>query len=229
MDWRYNTLWHDQLPAGSYEHFHLKPGQVKVDGSPGSKYVLIDGFKPKSGTLTDLVGVEDAIYFELIHSNIKTFEGIAKCGPIKRLEAHHCVKLEVGAALLEIGDSLEWLHINTSRKFHFPNIHQLKNLKVLCINSCGPLESLAFLHELPSLLDFRFVDTNVLDGDLSPLLQHPSLVSVGFLNKRHFNLSKKEVEAHLAGRKQKACAYVHKGQWETFTYHGLGAPTERLK
>lgn len=228
MDWRYNTLWHDQLPAGAYKHVDLKPGQVKVDGAVGVQYVVIGGFKPKSHALADLVGVEEAIYLELIHSNIRSLEGIGKCGPIKRLEAHHCVKLEDGAALLDLRESLEWLHIDMSKKFSFPDIHHLKNLKVLCLNSCGALENLKFLYELPSLLDFRFVDTNVVDGDLTPLLDHPSLVSAGFLNKRHYNLSEREVKAHLAGREEEACSYVYKGQWETFTYWALGEPDGRV-
>jgi len=75
---------------------------------------------------------------------------------------------------------------------------------------------------MPNLLDFRFVGTNVIDGDLQPLFEHPSLVSVGFLNKLHYNYDEKEVEAHFADRGEKARIYVHKGPYRTFTYRGVG-------
>lgn len=222
MDWRYNTIWYEQLPVNTWKVFELKPGQTELHGALGRRYVSVDGFKPRSHSLTDLVGVDEAIYFYLVHSNIRSFDGIANNGPIKRLETHHCVKLEDGTGLLELRDSLEWLHINTSKKFCFPDVHHLKNLKVLCLNSCGALPSLDFLYELPGLVDFRFVNTVVMDGDLTPLVEHPSLVSAGFLNKRHYNLSDEEVKSHLAARNQNARIYAYNGQWETYRYRGLG-------
>jgi hypothetical protein len=222
MDWTYNTLWTEQLPANTYRSVDLKVGQTKVEDATNYPYVVLSGFKPKSHSLTDLVGIASAQYLELIHSNIRTFNGISRLGGLKRLESHYCVKLEDGADLVELKGCLEWLHINQSKKFRFPNLHLLKNLKVLCLNSCGPLENLQFLKEMPNLLDFRFVGTNVIDGDLQPLFEHPSLVSVGFLNKRHYNYDEKEVEAHFADRGEKARIYVHKGPYRTFTYRGVG-------
>lgn len=224
MDWRYNTIWQDRLPAGAWGAFYLKPKQVQLEGGAEKQYFYIDGFKPKSNSLTDLVGVEGAVYLELIHSNILGFDGIGAFGPIRRLEVHHCVKLEDSAGLLELQQNLEWLHINTSRKFSFLDIHLLKNLKVLCLNSCGALESLKFLRKLPNLLDFRFVDTNVLDGDLTPLIEHPSLVTVGFQNKRHYNRTRGEIDEHFRARAEQECVYVYNGQWRTHTYRKLIEP-----
>ena len=223
MDWTYNTLWVDQLPPGSYFKSGLKRGQTVVEAA-SHPYISLWGFQPKTQSLEDLVGIDSARYVELTHSNVRTLEGISRLGPLKRLELHYCVKLENDTGIMDLEKSLEWLHINMSKKSRFSDLQRLANLKVLCLNSCGPLESLRFLRDLPNLLDFRFVDTNVVDGDLTPLLEHPSLVSVGFLNKRHYNRREKELGVHFEKRAENARIYAHKGPWRTYKYRGVGDP-----
>lgn len=97
----------------------------------------------------------------------------------------------------------------------------LKNLRVLCLNSCGNLENLHFLKQFPNLIDFRFVDTNVLDGDLSPILDHPTIRSVGFLNKRHYNIKDDKMDAMLKDKnsEEEVRTVVKLGEYETFKYN----------
>ena len=66
---------------------------------------------------------------------------------------------------------------------------------------CAPLKNLDFLKNMPELLDFRFVGTNILNGDLTPLVEHPRLVNAGFLDKRHYSLKSSQVKLALAGKK----------------------------
>ena len=66
--------------------------------------------------------------------------------------------------------SLPKIQINTSKKFSpKKDFFELRNLKVLCLNACGPLDNLRFLKQMPNLLDFRFVDTKIVDGDLTAI------------------------------------------------------------
>lgn len=67
----------------------------------------------------------------------------------------------------------------------------------------------------PELRDFRFVNTSIVDGDLTPLMSHPTLVNAGFLNKRHYNYKAEHVDSHLLLRKAKAEVWVSKGQFFT--------------
>ena len=117
---------------------------------------------------------------------------------LKRLELHYCTKLDSDTGLSTLADTLEHLHINQSKKFvPSKELLSLKNLRVLCLNSCGNLENLDFLSEFPNLIDFRFVNTNVTDGDLTPIIKHPSIRSVGFLNNRHYNVSENSMDCSL--------------------------------
>jgi hypothetical protein len=45
-----------------------------------------------------------------------------------------------------------------------------------------------FLSHFPEFIDFRFVDTNILDGNLQPIINLPRIRSAGFLNINNFNI-----------------------------------------
>lgn len=95
----------------------------------------------------------------------------------------------------------------------------LKKLSVLCLNNCGAISDLSFLKYFPKLIDFRFVDTNILDGNLTPIIEHPTIRTVGFLNKRHYNLKDDQVDCKLASKaKNEYCHFAYKGQYSTKRY-----------
>lgn len=222
MDWRCNTIWVDQLPDGMYGALDFSDrAQAKLRLS-GYSYVWARSFKSKSFDLEDFPADDAIKYLELELSNIHSFTGLSRFGRVKRLEAHHCLKLASDAGLFDVKDSLEWLHINQSKKFLVDKeLLSLRNLKVLCLNSCAPLADLDFLGAFPNLVDFRFVNTNVLSGDLTPLMEHPTLCSVGFQNKRHYNVSQIDADDHFSKKKMAAIEKVYKGQCETFRYIAL--------
>jgi hypothetical protein len=66
------------------------------------------------------------------------------------------------------------------------------------------------------------VDTAVLDGDLTPLLSHPTLCSVGFLDKHTYNVRNADVKAALKEKRDAAINRVRNGSLETFRYNELG-------
>ena len=223
MDWTYNTIWKEQLPAGTYASIDFSSGISAAPEPKGATYFNVHKFKTKHPGFYGLNGVSNAEYLEVNFSNITSFVGVGKLGRIRRLELCWCLNLVSDAGLAEVKDHLEWLHIDTSKKFSpSKDLYDLHNLKVLCLNGCSPLEDLQFLKRMPSLLDFRFVDTNVLNGDLTPLIEHPSLVNAGFLDKRHYNLKARDVAAHLMAKNELAKEYASKGDFQTYRYRAFG-------
>ena len=69
------------------------------------------------------------------------------------------------------------------------------------LNSCGPIENLDFLKNFPKLTDFRFVKTNILDGNLNPIIEHPTISSVGFSDKRHYNNKSENIKLILENKR----------------------------
>ncbi len=219
MDWTYNTIWTEQLPEGKFKHVMFDNKSSGMEAPIDASYYIIEDFKPKSKSLEELKGVVSPKYLALNRSNITSFRGVAKLGKVKRLELFHCIKLESDIGISEIKGDIEWLHISTSRKFKATDeMLNLKKLKVLCLNDCAPLENLDFLNFFPDLVDFRFVNTNIIDGNLKPLLLHPNLLSVGFLDKRHYNIRSKEVDSYLDKKSQGTKDFAHKGEYRTFRY-----------
>jgi hypothetical protein len=143
-------------------------------------------------------------FFDLTWSSTTSFSGIEKFNALKRLEFHYCTKLETSDGIAVLADSLENLHIDMSKKLKISSeLCALKKLRVLRLNSCGDIANLSFLKDLPNLIDFRFVGTNILDGNLDPILEHPTICSIGSFDKRHYNRKIVQIEAALEDRKNK--------------------------
>jgi hypothetical protein len=220
MDWRFNTIWLEQISEDNIFHCNYEDKQLSKNKFEDVEYAMTFQFKYK-GLAFDLLPKSDKLlYLDMSLANIKDFSGISRFKNLKRLELHRCVKLENDNELGFLSENLEFLHINLSKKFQFSKeLLKLKKLKVLCLNTCGPIENLEFLSNFPNLIDFRFVDTNVLDGNLNPILEHPTIRTVGFLNKKHYNYKSEKLKTELENKfVNEYKTVVHKGQYWTYRY-----------
>jgi len=219
-NWRNNTIWFEQIPDNLQADLNLKEDKFNEMQLENIKYLTL--WHHKKSKLGNFVSIpENLLYLELNWSNIQDFLGIEKMNKLKRLELHYCTKLHNDLGLSGLSNTLEFLQIEQSKKF-VPNeeLFSLKNLRVLRLNSCGNFENLNFLNQFPNLIDFRFVDTNVLDGDLSPILNHPTIRSVGFLNKRHYNIKDDKMDALLMDKNggEEFETVIKYGKYETFRH-----------
>jgi hypothetical protein len=127
----------------------------------------------------------------------KSLVGIENFVQLERCNLFHCYGLREIATVAALSH-LAFLHIDHCR--NITDIDALKAcraLRTLRLNSCGDIPSISFVGEMPDLEEFRFVKTNVLDGDMSPCL---SLKECAFSNKRHFSHSLKQVEKAIRDR-----------------------------
>lgn len=214
------AIWFEQIPDNLQANINLKEDKINEIQLENIQYLTL--WHHKKNKLGKFDGFpESLLYLELNWSNIPDFLCIEKMNKLKRLELHYCTKLQNDSGLSGLANTLEHLHINQSKKF-VPNkeIFSLKNLRVLCLNSCGNLENLNFLNQFPNLIDFRFVDTNVLDGDLTSILDHPTIRSVGFLNKRHYNIKDDKMDVLLKDKNggEEFETVIKYGKYETFRY-----------
>ncbi|AWV97074.1 hypothetical protein [Arcticibacterium luteifluviistationis] len=230
MDWRFNTIWFEQIEPEFITNWDFKEkakGQLTFENI---EYAILWYYKYK-GISFDLLPESDKLfYLELNWANLKDLNGIGKYKNLKRLELHYCTKLENDFGISSLRKSLEFLHINQSKKFeHTSELYALKKLKVLRLNSCGELPDLDFLKQFPNLIDFRFVNTNIRNGDLTPILEHPSIRSVGFKNKRHYNYKDTEIAKELnLKRPIENKDFVYKGEHSTFKYKDTSGTTNKI-
>ena len=196
MDWRFNTIWFDLIDKDKLLNFDFNAiNQAPKEHLRDIQYFIAWHHKSKEKNLVNLPSADDLQYLELNWSNSTTLRGINKYKKLKRLELHMMTKLESGIGLESISETLEFLHIDGAKKLNInEQLAALKNLKVLRLHSCGDIDNLDFLQHLPNLVSFRFMDTNITNGDIEPILNHPSLSDVCFINKRHFNLKNDAVD-----------------------------------
>ena len=202
MDWRFNTIWFDKIENNLLFSKDYKKNQLlsNNDNPFNSEYFIFWYMKEKN--LNDLIYYKNIKYLELNSSSLKNFETFQNIQTIKRLDLHYCTKLLTDFGISKLKNSLQILHVNQSKKFTFKTeLIELKNLKVLSLNNCGEIENLDFLENLPDLIDFRFVNTNIKSGDLNPIIKHKKIKSVGFLNKRHYSHKTEEIEKILNEKK----------------------------
>lgn len=218
MNWRYNTIWFEQLDKSRVVTCDLRTNALP--SLEKKEYVILRGYRQKNGLLDAFPVSDSVLYLELSFSGIRSFDGIGCLKSLRRLELSHCYKLESDSGLVAVSSSLRHLHINQSKRFKIgQGVRSLRDIEVLRLNSCGEIEDLDFLHDFPRLLDFRFVDTNVRNGDLSPLISHKTLRSVGFLDRKHYSLKAEEVNRQLEAKPGPPFQeYVSKGQWRTFRF-----------
>lgn len=148
----------------------------------------------KSRDLTGLPDMSQLVDLALVQARLSSLKGLGRFAGLRRLELAYMPKL-LGLDGLSVLARLEVLECQNCPKLQdYPSVVGLPRLRSLRFNACGEIPTLRFLDELPDLEEFRFVNTNVADGDLRPLLR---LKSVGFLPRKHYSHTPEELDAIL--------------------------------
>lgn len=125
-------------------------------------------------------GVEKLL---LNKSTMSTLNGIEYFKHLKTLKLIYMANLTDISAIS--GAALENLGIQNAKKItDYSVIGTCKRLSRLRVIDSAPIRSLSFIEELSRLQSFRFINTDVIDGNLSPLLE---LDDVYFKHKKHFS------------------------------------------
>jgi Leucine-rich repeat (LRR) protein len=158
--------------------------------------LFLKGF---SGSDTESFGrLRNLESLDILGSPISSLEGL---GPLTKLRSLRLGDMRKLATLSGIEKliGLEKLEINTCRKIKsIDEIAPLVNLRELYLDNMGDIRSLKPLGSLRQLRRLGFAEsTNVVDGDLSPLLCLPHLEMVAFRNRRHYSQRREDFDHSL--------------------------------
>jgi len=81
-------------------------------------------------------------------------------------------------------------HCKSIRNYDY--VTRFKLLKTLALNNGGIIPSIKFLKKLPLMESFRFVGTDVSDGDMTPCI---GLKYAGFTSKKYFSHTMEEIKS----------------------------------
>jgi hypothetical protein len=108
MDWRYNTIWFEQLEAGKFLKQDLKENPIIQYEFTKVEYAILWHLKHGKSSFDKLVSSQGLKYLELNWANIEHFEGIDKFENLKRLELHYCTKLQKDTGIAQLSESLQY-------------------------------------------------------------------------------------------------------------------------
>lgn len=123
-------------------------------------------------------------------SNIETLSGIEKYPHLESLDLSYVPKLS-SIEDIQYAKLLRLLSIFNAKKINnYSKIGELKNVETLRICDSGNIQDINFISNMNNLKSFSFAGSNVVDGNLYPILNHnPMLEFIGFNNKRHYSHS----------------------------------------
>jgi len=160
--------------------------------------LFVNRYKGKDAdSFSNLVNLES---LAILNAPVGNLRGLR---PLKRLRRLRLGNLRRLTSLegVEALTALEELNIDTCRRVGSINeIGALPGLRKLYLSNCGEIESLAPLKNLRGLESVGFPEsTNILDGDLSPLLRQKNLSRIAFQNRRHYSHRREEFGAAYFG------------------------------
>jgi protein phosphatase 1 regulatory subunit 7 len=183
------TDWHDRLV---------------IDACSRLTTLFLMGSGRRGADLAKLPRLPSLKELEIIQSRFPSLDGIDRFPELSHLELHYIQGLRDGSSICALSKTLSTVFFSHVRGgIDLTLLRCLKTLERLRLNQCGTLPSIAFLNELPSLREFRFVQTIVEDGDLSPLLR---LDAVGFFDRRGYSHKSKEIDRVIAERRARGGA-----------------------
>lgn len=131
---------------------------------------------------------------QLTSRKIKSLSGIEDLSSLSILDLADCPKLK-NLSGIDKCQQIEIVEIeNCKRVYDIAILSELKNLKEIVLTDCGTVKSLRPLAHSQSLESITFIgDTTIEDGDLTSLLDIPTLKNMWFANKRHYTHTREQV------------------------------------
>jgi hypothetical protein len=167
---------------------------VGVDKIPRLEFLYLTRWD--SERLPDAIGAISAAKVRISASKkLTSLEPLCRLTKLESLMMQDLPALKVGKEINGL-ESLRDLHVEKCgwtdfRALRIPTLRKLFSSK---------LESLAFIKQLPQLDDLFFWEC--VDGDLTPVLDHPTLRKINFVpEKKHYSHKRAELQKLLAAKR----------------------------
>jgi len=164
------------------------PENRNLDQSRELRRLHIWRFNPRSMDLSDLGNSVRLEELNIVQTNIASLTGVERLEDLRYLEIDYSPKLESLDALRSGDSGIRELSLSNAKAIRsYLPLASVRYLRRLKLSRCAPMSNLKWMRGLDELDMFTFAETNVEDGDLSPLLSLPKLRDVGTMDKRHYN------------------------------------------
>jgi len=155
------------------------------------------GYNPKSKDCSSIPYIPSLKKLKIVQSPINTLSGLNRFDHLEELDIIYCSKLETLCCLEKSKENIVSLlfdHCKSIKNHEYVKL--FPNLNNLAYNDSGRIQSIKFIENLVSLKSFRFVGTDVIDGNMEPCI---GLKFASFTNKKHFSHTMERVKTITKG------------------------------
>jgi len=169
------------------------PHFINIDMCRYLKSLALYNYSPKTKDCSFLSNIPWIEKLEIITSNIAELNGLEQFDRLNELQFHYCSKLQKLDCLEKSKETLTSLFVENCKSIeNHEYVTMFSYLNILSFNDCGKIPSIRFITKMRSLKSFRFVNTDVIDGDISPCI---GLSYAGFSNKKHFSHTMEQIKS----------------------------------
>ena len=156
------------------------------------------GFRSTEPGLSALASCTRLERLWLVRPGIDSIEGVECLEDLRYLNLAYAPKIKSLTSLAAPTVDLRELRLQNMKGISdYSPLASIRRLRRLIISKCAPMENLSWTKGMDYLDSIAFVETKVLNGDLSPLLSLPLLRYVGAGNKKHYSHTDEELNALL--------------------------------
>lgn len=185
------TIDYSQLTTLEEIYGSLPDKALAVESLVNLKKMMIRGYKSKEENLEEFTDLKALEHLELMNSNIISLDGIQGLKKLNHLGLFRMKTLNDIEAIQHLSDNLTKLQIEFTKNIQdFSPIGKVQSLEYLSLNACGDIPSIGFTKHLPNLKTLNFVDSTIVDGDVSSCIR---LENVYFTEEKHYSHRLKEV------------------------------------
>jgi len=155
------------------------------------KSLFVNRYSGKN--LASFSQLENLESLAVLNAPVESLDGIALLRKLRFLRLANLKKLK-SLAGVEALTKLEEIEVHTCRQIgSIDEVAALPNLRKLHLNNDGDIASLKPLDAVGRLESVLFYEsTNIVDGDLSPLMRQKHLSRVSFQDRRHYSHRREE-------------------------------------
>lgn len=193
---------------------HLDPSGSKIDWDIINKITSLQHlylYEAKGFCLDKIPNLTNLKEINVRLTDIHNFDGIERYQDLESIVLFYAKKFDSIKGVSKLPKLKQVFMSNLPKLMDVSEFGQCKNLEILeletlknadcstlasnsivrlSMNKCKEVESLRFINNMITLKELVFLDTNVVDGDITPCMK---LDWVGTMDKRHYNIKSKDL------------------------------------
>ena len=164
---------------------------LKLSNCTHLQNLLLYSYNPKNNDRSDIANLSWIKKLEIVRSNLKSLNILSDFNKLEELSLYYRSKLEKLCYLDNCNETLRILVFDHCKSIiNHDYASQLQGLEVLAYNNSKVIPSINFIKKMTTLKRFRFLGTDVEDGDVSACI---GLEYAAFTNKKHFSHTMEQV------------------------------------